>query len=146
MAFGTALVVIVILLLVVYHERFRKLFFWIAGAGLILGGLSFLGFYLYERHQKQARLVEQWTPVNETPQLEPHAIDIHGGETLRIVHSGSPAGSVPLIYLGHHQMFALVCGEYREQQTVKQWDELGTPITKPQLSAPKFEKGEVICE
>jgi hypothetical protein len=66
-------------------------------------------------------------------------IEIHGGETLKIVHPSrkSPAEfdmnkSVPVVYLGHHQKLALVCGNFGE--------------TTPPLTTPRIEKGTAVCQ
>jgi hypothetical protein len=42
-------------------------------------------------------------------------IEIYGGETLKSVRlSNTPAGAVPIIYLGHKQKFVLTCGNFGE--------------------------------
>jgi hypothetical protein len=46
------------------------------------------------------------------------AIEIHGGETLKYIPLHSPpAGSVPMLYLGHNQKFFISCGVFGEQGT-----------------------------
>jgi hypothetical protein len=63
--------------------------------------------------------VGPWTKYSEGSKVN-QTIEIHGGETLRIVPSPHPSARftqiAPLIYLGYHQKFALVCGNYGEQR------------------------------
>lgn len=55
--------------------------------------------------------------------LEPPVIQIHGGETLKVVKTApnptSPKGSteVPTIYFGHHQTIMVLCGNFGEKST-----------------------------
>jgi len=70
-------------------------------------------------------------------------VEIHGGETLKIVQNSAPPSNappgvqfdkaIPLLYLGHSQTFELVCGNYGDtpqdvivNKRVAKCDERGT--------------------
>lgn len=68
MILGAAIFASVVLILLVYHEKFRKVFFWIAGISVVLVGLFYLGLYLYSVHQdhvaEAARLADETAKAN----------------------------------------------------------------------------------
>jgi hypothetical protein len=73
---------------------------------------------------------DPWQDVSEkTPPAPRPVIEIYGGETLRIkVPPGAPAKlaqGVPLVYLGHHQRFMFVCGDFSEPGTIATPDKNG---------------------
>jgi hypothetical protein len=61
MTLGAALLASVVLILLVYNEKFRKVFFWLAGISAGLLGVYFLGAYLYQHHKEkvEAKLAAQ---------------------------------------------------------------------------------------
>jgi len=82
---------------------------------------------------------QDWSSKSKSAPNAPDnkVVEIHGGETLKIVRSkstGAPTAfdmskSVPIVYLGHNQKFQLACGNFGEQGNY----------------APTFKQGEVSC-
>lgn len=55
-------------------------------------------------------------------------VEIYGGETLKLASLRTPAGAVPVVYLGHKQKFTFTCGNFGEAGT-----------------APTIKGGDVSC-
>ena len=47
-----------VLILMVYHAKFRKVMFWLAGLSAVGVGLFYLGLYLYNAHEERVQHAE----------------------------------------------------------------------------------------
>jgi hypothetical protein len=139
MTLGTASFLSVVLLLIVFHAQFRKVFLRFAGIAVVLVGVSCAGYYLYNSYE--AHVAAKNAPIDLSAGLVPKqdvdfsdlggtrispVIEIHGGETLKVIHGSSEpqhlrgggetlfdmSKSIPIIYFGHHQTIAVVCGNF----------------------------------
>jgi hypothetical protein len=115
MSLGIALFASVVLVLAVYNPKFRKVLFWFVGVSAGLAVVIGAGVYVYSWYTNPWRVVKQ-TPTKLA------IVEIHGGETLKIIQPAPvpnsqidlSAGTIPMIYGGHKQKFVIVCGDFGE--------------------------------
>jgi hypothetical protein len=128
MSVGLAIFASVVLILAVYNEPFRKIAVRVAVIVTGLAAIAGFAYYAYTKYKRDqyyayTEYVRDQRTLSQTADDGPLVIEIHGGETLKMVPSGAlpkgfvPDSFVPLVYLGRNQRFTLACGEYGESAT-----------------------------
>lgn len=130
---AAALVIIFVLYLIDKNKVWRPTLKIVGGlvALALIGWAGLMGWDAYMSKPK-------FDPTKPIQLLEQHGgagstVEIHGGETLQVVHDPlpPPEPSVPLVYLGHGQTFAFACGNYGDKQvpdTFPRRDEHGNTV------------------